>query len=261
MLDYHPDTSLTPTQYASLMAFVERVLDAPDYTSIYDEVTRYFSSLGADAVNLGLINSQSGEMLGFSSNMNSDWLDFYVREGMAAHDPFLDHLTRSDNGAALGWNREGNLADLNDRSAEVYAECRSAGYTNLFMVPVKTAASPTGSAIIAANGLTGKDAVEFLQQQAGLITLASVFAGQQASMAFTREQAGKNWISVSQQSLSARETEVLKWLAAGLRTDQIAHTLDLKPVTVHLHITNARRKLGARTREQLMCMAMAQGLI
>lgn len=61
--------------------------------------------------------------------------------------------------------------------------------------------------------------------------------------------------------LSGREREVLLWLGRGLRTDQIAHRLDLKAVTVSLHLKNARSKLGARTREQALALAIAKGWI
>ena len=65
----------------------------------------------------------------------------------------------------------------------------------------------------------------------------------------------------SPSALSNREREVLLWLGRGERTDQIAHRLNLKPVTVTLHLKNARDKLGARTREQALALAIAKGWI
>ncbi|MCU0906073.1 MAG: helix-turn-helix transcriptional regulator [Rhodobacteraceae bacterium] len=61
--------------------------------------------------------------------------------------------------------------------------------------------------------------------------------------------------------LSPREREVLLWLAAGLRTAQIAHRMGIEPVTVGLHLRGARRKLGARTREQALAIALRDGHI
>jgi DNA-binding CsgD family transcriptional regulator len=60
--------------------------------------------------------------------------------------------------------------------------------------------------------------------------------------------------------LSPREREILRWLAAGLRTDRIAFRLGVKPVTIHMHLKSARRKLGARTREQMMAIAVRHRL-
>jgi DNA-binding response OmpR family regulator len=66
---------------------------------------------------------------------------------------------------------------------------------------------------------------------------------------------------LGQISLTAREEECLVWLARGLRLELIAHKLQIKPVTVDLHLTNARKKLSATTRSQAMSIAIQMGLI
>lgn len=61
--------------------------------------------------------------------------------------------------------------------------------------------------------------------------------------------------------LSPREVEVLFHLAQGLGNDRIAHQLGIKPETVNLHIMSARRRLGARTREEAIARAVRGNLI
>jgi DNA-binding CsgD family transcriptional regulator len=61
--------------------------------------------------------------------------------------------------------------------------------------------------------------------------------------------------------LSPREREVLVWLASGLRTAEIAHRMGIETVTVGYHLQRARRKLGARTREQALVLALRDGHI
>lgn len=61
--------------------------------------------------------------------------------------------------------------------------------------------------------------------------------------------------------LSAREREVLLWLAAGNHTAMIASRMGIEPVTVSKHLATARRKLGARTREQALAIAVRDRLI
>ena len=51
------------------------------------------------------------------------------------------------------------------------------------------------------------------------------------------------------------------WLAAGLRTDRIAHRLGISPAAVDLYFANARRKLGARTRDQALLKAVMLGAV
>jgi PAS domain S-box-containing protein len=60
-------------------------------------------------------------------------------------------------------------------------------------------------------------------------------------------------------SLSAREAEVVGLLALGLSGPEIAAELSVSPHTVRAHVTNAMRKVGARTRAQLVAISLANG--
>jgi DNA-binding CsgD family transcriptional regulator len=61
--------------------------------------------------------------------------------------------------------------------------------------------------------------------------------------------------------LSRREADVLARLAQGMANDRIAFALGIKPETVNLHIMSARRRLGARTREEAIAIAVRRNLI
>jgi DNA-binding CsgD family transcriptional regulator len=67
--------------------------------------------------------------------------------------------------------------------------------------------------------------------------------------------------SLPRPKLTVRERECLIWLASGLRYDRIAERLGISLATVELHVANARRKLGARTREQAVAIAVALRLL
>jgi DNA-binding CsgD family transcriptional regulator len=55
-------------------------------------------------------------------------------------------------------------------------------------------------------------------------------------------------ISPEDQALTAREQEVLAWVARGKTNAEIAHLLWLAPGTVRKHLENAYAKLGVGTR-------------
>ena len=61
--------------------------------------------------------------------------------------------------------------------------------------------------------------------------------------------------------LSARELEVLTWVAGGYDLRQIAEELVISPTTVRTHVRNALRKLRARNRPHGVALAMHLGLI
>lgn len=63
------------------------------------------------------------------------------------------------------------------------------------------------------------------------------------------------------QALTAREMECLTALTEGLTSEGIARRLSISVPTVTMHLTNARRKLHAATREQAVAIALRTGLV
>ena len=61
--------------------------------------------------------------------------------------------------------------------------------------------------------------------------------------------------------LTRREIQCLEWLGRGLDNDAIAKQVGITVSTVSLHLANARRRLGAVTREQVLVLALQRGLI
>lgn len=61
--------------------------------------------------------------------------------------------------------------------------------------------------------------------------------------------------------LTPREIECLEGLAHGLTNAGIADHLHISMPTVALHLVNARKKLGAHTREEAVALAIKQSLI
>jgi PAS domain S-box-containing protein len=61
--------------------------------------------------------------------------------------------------------------------------------------------------------------------------------------------------------LTPREREVLEQLALGRTGTETAQELGISPETVRVHVRNAMRRLGARTRVQAIGLALARGEI
>ncbi len=59
--------------------------------------------------------------------------------------------------------------------------------------------------------------------------------------------------------LSDKEISVLRELARGSSTEEIAELLVVSPHTVRTHVKNGMRKLGARTRAHAVAMALSDG--
>jgi DNA-binding NarL/FixJ family response regulator len=65
----------------------------------------------------------------------------------------------------------------------------------------------------------------------------------------------------SARPLSAREREVLRLLAEGLRTREVAERLDIRPKTVETHRSNLLRKLRLRNLGDLVRYAVRHGFV
>jgi PAS domain S-box-containing protein len=61
--------------------------------------------------------------------------------------------------------------------------------------------------------------------------------------------------------LTGREREILHLIALGRVSREICEELHIAPDTVRAHVRNAMAKTGARTRAQLIAIALADGLI
>ena len=61
--------------------------------------------------------------------------------------------------------------------------------------------------------------------------------------------------------LTQRELQCMEGLASGRSNSDIAKQLQISLATVALHLGNACRKLGAKTREQAVALAVKQGFV
>lgn len=67
-------------------------------------------------------------------------------------------------------------------------------------------------------------------------------------------------LNTTDTTLTARETEILDFIARGFTSKQIARQLNISPYTVNTHRDNLRRKLGAHNGAQLAsCRATLYG--
>jgi len=61
--------------------------------------------------------------------------------------------------------------------------------------------------------------------------------------------------------LSAREKDVLSWLAMGLRPEEIADQLNIGYRSVDKYIVSAKNRLGAKSRDHAVARALSLGLL
>ena len=63
------------------------------------------------------------------------------------------------------------------------------------------------------------------------------------------------------EELTARELEVLRWMARGQTNKQLAVQLNISEHTVKFHVSSVLAKLGAQTRTEAVTIGMTRGLV
>jgi DNA-binding NarL/FixJ family response regulator len=68
-------------------------------------------------------------------------------------------------------------------------------------------------------------------------------------------------VNLASRELTARETEVVRYVALGLRNAEVAERLAIAEATVKTHLNNVFQKLGMRDRLELVHYAIRTGLV
>jgi DNA-binding NarL/FixJ family response regulator len=67
--------------------------------------------------------------------------------------------------------------------------------------------------------------------------------------------------STASRRLTARESEIARWVASGMRNAQVAERLSISESTVKTHLNNIFQKLGLKDRLELTHYAIKTGLV
>ncbi len=214
------------------------------------QATERLRDYGVSAINMGEIDARSGEILWMRSTMSADWTATYVREGFARHDPIVRHARRSTDIIAQDILDASGPPPLRD----IYDSVRGEGHLSTYGRASRTARSDVRCVVNIASDrplgeLLAEDGDPLLRLTLSLLT--ERFGRARFGDIFRRRT----------RPLTARERTILRLMGEGLRNDRIAERCGIAEVTVRMHISAARRKLGAATREQALAIALTHGLI
>jgi DNA-binding CsgD family transcriptional regulator len=177
------------------------------------------------------------------------WKQHYLEQNLYQHDPTLRHAMRSQ--APIQWSRL----------------TRDPGFKNVFFQAQDFSISATG-VTIPVRGRFG---------DLGMLSVTRTCSPQdwarqcQQIMVHLQEWSavvhdtvmhdGSIAKSIQRPVLSAREIEVLQWIAAGKSQDDVGDILTISARTVEVHVRAVRHKLNALNTPQAVARAVGLGLI
>ncbi len=224
----------------------------------------FFLDLGFRYVNIGVASLSDSGVLGMYSNMREAWMSHYVESGYHECDVMFDYAISNDTARLCDPANNLELPSRNKaRSDQMLAEVQEEGLRSSLILPRHSAVSDH---MIGFNLCTDLDKLEtgrMCDAHQYAISLGAALTQTAIIEDVEGDSYGTFWLPIANDpvKLSAREMEVLKWLSEGLRNDRIADRLKISNATVNFHVTSAKKKLGAKTREQAVAIALVKKYI
>ncbi|HEV7878166.1 LuxR family transcriptional regulator [Bradyrhizobium sp.] len=230
-----------------IIDFLDKLTAVTSGPSLVAALKRTLNGLGVEYFSLNFLPkpNQSFKDVMLVNHLPSGWLDLYIQQGFAHHDPSL----RQCHSVVHPFRYQDAPFDpvLEPEVLEVVQRAADFSISNGLVVPV-----PDSCGIIGDVWMGGRDVyLEFRSTQLlHLLALYSFDKAQQVS-----------GIAKPKVSLTEREKEVLKWIACGKCADEIGEILRISKRTVEWHVGEAMQKLSAKTRTQAVIIAHRARLI
>lgn len=176
-------------------------------------------------------------------NTAAGWAEQYQAMQYSAIDPVVTTSCRSTRAFTLH-----EVAGPSRDGAQILADSRRHGLFDGLCAPIRAGYDDVGFVLLGADHLLQlADYERFL-----LHGMCDAYARTGLALLPPRAEPP---------SLTRRELECLKWVAAGRSDPQIGMILGLSPNTIHAHVEAAKRKLMANSRAQLVLRAVMAGII
>jgi DNA-binding CsgD family transcriptional regulator len=213
---------------------LEAISSGADPVRLWDIATAWLAERGFDRV-IHMSVGPPGRDPELRTTMPEHFLRTYAAESFAQDDPFLTYCLATPRFISTGAAYLGDYGYLSPRAQGLIEVAETAGFLAGFSVTTRLR-GPAGLEGWNLGSTLGRREVEAIRRH------------HEQEIAFALH-ALRGRLRVPDTLLTAREAETMQLLADGCRNRQIAQELGIKEVTVEFHLTNARRKLGATTRE------------
>jgi DNA-binding CsgD family transcriptional regulator len=173
------------------------------------------------------------------NHLPTGWLDLYLREEFAVHDPAVRRCHSSIH--PFRYQDASFDAAIEPEAVKVVRRANDFSVNNGLVVPIADAYGSTGLVYMG-----GPDA-ELGLRSIHLMHLLALYSFDLAERLVNVVKPDAN--------LTEREKEILKWIACGKYGDEIAGILRISKRTVEWHVASAMQKLSAKTRTHAVIIA------
>ena len=235
LLDFTQPTACPMTQrkLLDLLQLVETIDEAGDVDEVVSALYRCLELYGFDTcliTNLPMQRRDHWHEHILANRWPEQWFTRYNASGHYRHDPCVIRCCRS--AAPFTWS-EVRQEPLGKDAIKVMEEAHEFGLLQGICVPLHAPFAPP--AVVSMAG----DTVEVTQQTKSSLSIIARHALETILRFLLRTN------QPPRSRLSAREREVLQWIAEGKTAWEVSRILSLSEHTVLTHQRNAKQKLGA----------------
>ncbi len=230
---------------ATLIDILDAIECSQDVMSVMEEVRGAALPLGYDRILMVSFSSVRDHLVGSIYWVEGEWFDEgqIDAETFARHCPVTHHVLETD--GPFFWSREQTTPGWRYS----FGAGSQGAALNGLQVPV-----------FSHNGLAGAVCFGGDKIETGWRSrLSLTHLGTRAFLVV------RNLLETAplegEMSLSARELEVLRWIASGQRVAEVAYTLGLSERTVENHLRRIRHRLQVKTTAQAVGYALRSGAL
>lgn len=230
----------------------EAIMQAPTAELAMRQIERAAQALGFERLLFALIapGPAGNRDICLHSSYPAAWRATYEKNNLRASDPTVAHCFSKL--APLVWQPDSFRTKA---AQDMQEEAASFGLHTGVTLPLRGLNGEIGMLTCAADAASGRDFLRQRQSVLGQLTLLRDVAFD--AMIQHLEPAAPEPVP----SLTARELDCLKWVAAGKTTWEISRILNISEAGVNFHICNLRNKFGVGRRNDVVLKALRLGLI
>lgn len=172
------------------------------------------------------------------------WFDYYQREAVHEFDPILARISKQT--GAFSWS---DITARSRRELQLFDEAKKFGWVDGLAICLKRTKNR-----IALISLTSRETAPTGEGRQLIVLYFT--------LAYEKYRALSDGTKVlNTAGLTKRELQCLALIAKGATDADIAKQLGIAATTAHEYVESAKKKLGCRTRAQMMAVSVAIGLI
>lgn len=222
-------------------AFFDLAEQNADYESVETaliELVRPYGVISASCVEIRAAVNEDPFLGAVFGKRDTEYLRRYRKEEFARNDVTVLQALRSEEG--FSWEDVRHRANTPEKKT-VFNAAASHGYNDGWIVPHHGAGGSVGLTSFVADRMCDSPEARRLLSYAGLVFYR-----------YARRQARPEAIDTSRLSLSRRQNEIAYWVSKGKTDWEIALLVGIGERTVHRHMDILRRKLGVRSRAEMV---------